>query len=92
MQVVVEDDTDGEALVQLNSVMFNYIQFCLVTLSSFQLHSVLFSYIQLCSVACSSDQLHAVPFNSVQFIQLTAQLETIKLSELMEGTYLPCGR
>ena len=57
MQVVVEDDIDGEALVTFSSV-----------------------------------QLHTVPFSSVQFIQLTTRLETIKLGELMEGTYLPCGR
>ena len=67
MQVIIEDDTDGEALV-------------------------LFSYTQFHSVTCSSIQLHAVPFNSVQFIQLTTQLETVKLSELMEGMYLPCGK
>ena len=44
------------------------------------------------SVACSSIQLYEVPFNSVQFIQLTTQLEIVKLCELMEGAYLPCGR
>ena len=51
MQVVVEDDTDGEALV---------------TFSCVQLHSLMFSYIQLHAVPFNSIQLHVVPFRSVQ--------------------------
>ena len=77
MQVVVEDETDGETLV---------------TFSSVQLHLVLFSCMQFHLVACSFIELHVVPFSSVQFIQLMTYLEAVKLSELMEGAYLLCGR
>ena len=37
MKVVVEDDTYGVTIsyVQLNLVMFSYIQFCVVTFGSF---------------------------------------------------------
>ena len=43
MQVVVEDETDGEALAALSSiyfysVLFGYTQFCLVTFSYVELH------------------------------------------------------
>ena len=51
MQVVVEDDIDGEALV-----LFTYIQLCSVPLS----------YTQLYAVTLSSIQFHDVPFSSVQ--------------------------
>ena len=55
MQVVVEDDTDGEALVtfsfvQLYSITLNYVKSFLVTFSSIQLHSIPFSYMQFRSV------------------------------------------
>ena len=66
----------------IDGLTFNYVQ----------LHSIMFRYIHFCSITINSIQLHAVPFSPVQFIQLTTQLETVKLSELMEGTYLPCGR
>ena len=45
MQVVVEDDTNGEPLVTFNS-----IQLCSVTFSYVQLDSVMFISIHLCSV------------------------------------------
>ena len=80
--MVVEDDTDGEALVT----------FCFVQFSSVTFNSVQFSYIQFNSVTFSSIQLYSVPFSSIQFNQLTTQLEAVKLSELMEGTHIPCGR
>ena len=81
--MVVEDDTDREALV-----LFSYIQFCSVKLSYVQLHSVMFSYIMFYSITFSSIQLHADQFSSVQLNQLTTQLEALKLSELMEDAYL----
>ena len=49
----------------------------LVTFSSVQLHSIKLGYILL----------HAIPI-----IQLPTQLEAVKLSELMEGTFLYCGK
>ena len=54
MQVVVEDDTNGEALVT-----FNYDQ----------LHSILFCYIQFSSVTFILAQLHAVRSSSVQLVE-----------------------
>ena len=83
MQVVVEDDTDRETLVT-----FSFVQLCSVTFSYVQLHSVMFSYIQLCSATFRYVQFHAVPLSCMQFIHLTTQLETVKLSELMEGAWL----
>ena len=62
MQVVVEDDTYGEALVRLT-----YIRFCSVT----------FNYTQLYAITLNSIQLHAVPSSSVQYTQLTTQLALV---------------
>ena len=70
MQVVVEDDTDGEALVtfnsvKLHSVLFSYIHFYSFIFNYVQLHLVQFSYIQFYSVTLSSIKLHVVPFSSI---------------------------